>query len=709
MQSNHAHSVLLRDLISRQNAVLNHQDAVLSRVDAVLSRQDEQARVLEEIRDRPYPSTPGDTDSSMVWAPPPSTSRPPSNYHDNCNSDNASIMSRRSTFSFRLGRPTYIDDLKASRAYKRLRHFGLGIDSSSDSVLSFDSTCSAGNWSMLSDITLGDLSVSQIAVLNLPIELADVSNPEPFQEPSSTEIHSRPKSRRRWSSRGRIHNAIENGNEFVIKTLLAMGVDIEELDSSGRTPLAHAAVKHQEAICKFLLEKGASLEALRAFTSGMDINERKLLDPLITKAMDNGSRTVTALRLLVLMALGANYRDDNWSNQSMMNAAISMSYELAVRAIIHLEPRVLVGIDIEGRTPFAYAYHLRRNQICDILLQNSRLDSIQTTTEVVRLEGDFAGRVHAAVEEKCPHLLWFLLGTVEKIGINGQTPLAHAAEAFSKDINYGPWNTESVKKMRPKPRARRCIDTTMQKLVQELVEKDYKSILVVLSLIEARDAEGWTPLASVAFSNNEALCEFLVGRGCTLCLDTEQKKQLKPKLPLRIHDAATNGYKTALQLLLDMGADVNEINSARDTALLKAVSNNHLSCVKILIERGADATISTTYGNVLHLAVWESAGSETMKFLLEHVVGTRDLVNANDAHYGGTPLHDCSYNSHKDIALEHAKMLVQAGATLTIKDRNRETPYERARCWERKELAKYLWSQLSPQQQAQETPPPPYW
>jgi len=35
---------------------------------------------------------------------------------------------------------------------------------------------------MLSDITLGDLSVSQIAVLNLPIHLADVSNLEPFQD-----------------------------------------------------------------------------------------------------------------------------------------------------------------------------------------------------------------------------------------------------------------------------------------------------------------------------------------------------------------------------------------------------------------------------------------------------------------------------------------------------------------------------------------------
>ena len=144
LQSNHAHSILLRDLISRQ--------------DAVLSRQDE---ILEEIRDRSSPSTStlSGTGGSMVSTRPSSAGSQPSD-RDNCNSDNASIMSKRSTFSLRLGRPSYFEDLKTSRAYKRLRHFGLGIDSSSDSVFSFDSVCSTGNWSMLSDIVGGSISLT---------------------------------------------------------------------------------------------------------------------------------------------------------------------------------------------------------------------------------------------------------------------------------------------------------------------------------------------------------------------------------------------------------------------------------------------------------------------------------------------------------------------------------------------------------------------
>jgi len=286
LQSSHTHSVLLRELTSRQEA---------------------QAQALENI----LAGSAGSTH-------PPSTGS-----HPYDNSDNASIMSKRSTLSFRdqLGQSGYVEDLKASRAYERLRHFGRGnidIDSSAESVFSSDSDYTTGRWSMLSDITLGDLSDSQIAVLNLPIELADVSNPEPFLEPSSTETHrsSRPKPRCIWSSRGRIHNAIENGNEFVVRTVLAMGMDIEELDSTGRTPLVHAIMKHQEAICKLLLEKGAcgSSEALKSYTSGMDLKGRsELFDPLITAALGDGTSSiyVAVLRLLVQMALGTNYGDEN--------------------------------------------------------------------------------------------------------------------------------------------------------------------------------------------------------------------------------------------------------------------------------------------------------------------------------------------------------------------------------------------------------------
>jgi len=162
-----------------------------------------------------------------------------------------------------------------------------------------------------------------------------------------------------------------------------------------------------------------------------------------------------------------------------------------------------------------------------------------------------------------------------------------------------------------------------------------------------------------------------------------------------------------------MGADINERRSGSlgETALLEAVNYNHLSCVKILIDSGADATISTGQDiSVLHRATRQSTDGEMMKFPLEDVVETRKLVNSKD-NIGDTALHDCSHSYYQDPAsqLANAKVLLQAGASITIKNGDGKTPYECARNRERQGLAKYLWSQLSPKQQAREIPLPSDW
>ena len=96
--------------------------------------------------------------------------------------------------------------------------------------------------------------------------------------------------------------------------------------------------------------------------------------------------------------------------------------------------------------------------------------------------------------------------------------------------------------------------------------------------------------------------------------------QLKPNFSCRIHIAAAGGHKTALQLLLDMGADINEKDPVTygSTALLGPIYNNHLLCVKLLIERGADVTALTNNSRtVLHSAAFAAFASHerVMKFL----------------------------------------------------------------------------------------------
>ncbi|XP_051028409.1 ankyrin repeat family A protein 2 isoform X2 [Acomys russatus] len=112
-----------------------------------------------------------------------------------------------------------------------------------------------------------------------------------------------------------------------------------------------------------------------------------------------------------------------------------------------------------------------------------------------------------------------------------------------------------------------------------------------------QDEEGFTPLMWAAAHGQIAVVEFLLQNGADPQL---LGKGRESALSL----ACSKGYTDIVKMLLDCAVDVNEYDWNGGTPLLYAVHGNHVKCVKMLLENGADPTIETDSGyNSMDLAV----------------------------------------------------------------------------------------------------------
>ncbi|XP_025061450.1 ankyrin repeat family A protein 2 isoform X1 [Alligator sinensis] len=117
------------------------------------------------------------------------------------------------------------------------------------------------------------------------------------------------------------------------------------------------------------------------------------------------------------------------------------------------------------------------------------------------------------------------------------------------------------------------------------------------NVINHKDEEGFTPLMWAAAHGQIAVVEFLLQNGADPQI---LGKGRESALSL----ACSKGYTDIVKMLLDCGVDVNEYDWNGGTPLLYAVHGNHVKCVKILLENGADPTIETDSGyNSMDLAV----------------------------------------------------------------------------------------------------------
>lgn len=173
-------------------------------------------------------------------------------------------------------------------------------------------------------------------------------------------------------------------------------------------------------------------------------------------------------------------------------------------------------------------------------------------------------------------------------------------------------------------------------------------------------------------------------------------------------EAASAGDLARVEAVLDAGADVDERDATGRTAVTAAVYGGHAAVVRHLIERGADVDIQDDSRANAFLATGETGDVEVLREVLR---GDPDVTRTN--RFGGTALIPAADRGHvemvrallsTDVAVDHVndlgwtalleavilgeggpphqeivRLLIDAGASVNLPDRDGVTPLQHAR------------------------------
>lgn len=186
--------------------------------------------------------------------------------------------------------------------------------------------------------------------------------------------------------------------------------------------------------------------------------------------------------------------------------------------------------------------------------------------------------------------------------------------------------------------------------------------------VHAQDAALRTPLlVACEVKAFDAACHLMSSTAASLVVADENGQT-----PL--HWLAMHGSADLLALALKKGAEVDPLNSSRQTPLNLAIANSHLACALVLLDAGASPSVlDEQKRTAMHLAMQHSGGagacSESTLLLLRLLQLDPTLATAVDADKR-TPLHwACGKNAQPCV-----RALIKSGAPVDATDWAGRTP-----------------------------------
>ena len=406
-----------------------------------------------------------------------------------------------------------------------------------------------------------------------------------------------------------IHEAAKNGDLEAVRKLLREGNSVVAGDSAGWTPLHHAARSGQEAMMALLIEEGTRIDArdYRGYT------------PILTAATFGQAGAVRWL-----IRRGAQVNIDCELGLAPIHLACMFDRHEVLRALLSLnaDPSARMSfkknlgppwVHLQGCRPVHLAAFIGSVTIAKLLIEAGVEIDAQSDAGFTALHGA-AVRAHGDMVD-------FLLEHGAKVDARNQiqrTPL-HAAASSSqtaeeiadldvqlkKEFGYG------LAAVQATPVVARLFRTGKDQL------RIMKALLARRADINARDADGWTPLAVAAAACEEGqVVDYLLREGAELetrdsegftplCCAAEKGRLAPLEVLLRyhasvgvrtrlgkttLHLAAFSGSAPVVDLLLKTGIEVDARDGSGSTALHHAAIAGSEEKVRLLVQAGADPT-----------------------------------------------------------------------------------------------------------------------
>ena len=459
--------------------------------------------------------------------------------------------------------------------------------------------------------------------------------------------------------------AIHSGDMVKVKTLLCLGVSMEDRDRDGHTGRYAACKAGQGDIADLLTQLGAEAST-KAGTAPVSLHDAA------------GKGNTGKVMLLLCRGADINVQDEN--GKTALHVAILEGHTQTAELLIGHNAAVNVQ-DEDGKTALHVAVLEGHTQTAELLIGHNAAVNVQdedgkTALHVAVLEGhtdtaDLLIRHNAAVnvqdkDGRTPLHVTVLKGHTETaellIGHNAAVNVQNNDRTTL--LHYSVWrgHTDTAELLIRHKAAVNVQNKNGNTPLHYTVRRGHTDTAELLirhnAAVNVQNKNGKTPLHYTVVKGHTETAELLIGHNAAVNVQNNDRTTL-------LHYSVWRGHTDTAELLIRHNAAVNVQNKNGNTPLHYTVRRGHTDTAELLIQHKAAVNVQDKDGRTpLHDTV--SFGcTGTADLLIRH----NAAVNVQDKD-GLTPLHYTVWRGHTDTA----ELLIWHNASVNVQDKDGKTP-----------------------------------